>query len=102
MKKRRIWVALSMIVTVLSAAAVAGAQTPACKLGDVSVPSLVTRSLGAEQFRALHAAVAPRGAAERWTEIPWEVDLTAARQRAAREKKPLVLWFMDGHPLGCT
>ena len=25
-----------------------------------------------------------------------------ARQEAAKQKKPIFIWAMDGHPLGCT
>jgi hypothetical protein len=78
------------------------AQAPAGRIGAVDVPALTTKLLDAARFRALHAAVAPRGEAERWADIPWEADLGAARQKAARDRKPLVLWLMDGHPLGCT
>jgi hypothetical protein len=39
---------------------------------------------------------------ERWETIPWETDLLAARARAAREGKPIFIWSMNGHPLGCT
>ena len=28
--------------------------------------------------------------------------LWQARERAAAEGKPILLWEMDGHPLGCT
>jgi hypothetical protein len=72
------------------------------RLGSVPVPGFDVRALPEEQFQRLHAAVAPRGDGERWMEIPWETDLAAARERAAREKKPLLMWIMDGHPLGCT
>jgi hypothetical protein len=58
------------------------------------------RSLAPTDFERLHRFVMPRP--ERWTEIPWETDLTAARRRAAKEKKPILMWIMDGHPLGCT
>lgn len=71
-------------------------------LNGVPVPDFATTSLGPAEFQALHAAVAPRGQGERWTQIPWEPDLEAARQRAFRERKPLLMWIMDGHPLGCT
>jgi hypothetical protein len=87
------------------AATVNGADKTAaqtCQLGGVSVPGFNTTTLEPAQFRALHAAVAPRGETERWMEIPWEPDLAKARERAAREGKPLLMWIMDGHPLGCT
>ena len=51
--------------------------------------------------RRLHAALCPTTKA-RWERIPWTVDLLAARARANREGKPLFMWSMNGHPLGCT
>ena len=73
-----------------------------CTLNNVPVPGLSVTTLDAKRFQALHQAVTPRPEAERWTEIPWQADLLAARQKAAREQKPLLMWIMDGHPLGCT
>jgi hypothetical protein len=35
-----------------------------------------------------------------WSEIPWMMDLAAARRKAAAEGKPLVVWTMSGEPLG--
>ena len=52
-------------------------------------------------FRALHARLIP-GADEKWQTIPWKVDLLEARDQAAKEGKPVFLWSMNGHPLGCT
>jgi len=37
-----------------------------------------------------------------WRTVPWELDLLAAQHRAVEEGKPLFIWAMDGHPLGCT
>lgn len=86
-------------VMVMSMTAMAQSPTPE-KLGGVEVPTSTVKSLPAETFQKLHAALKPKG--ERWMEIPWQTDLLAARQKAAREKKPLLMWIMDGHPLGCT
>ena len=33
--------------------------------------------------------------------IPWQTDLWTARELAAKQGKPILLWEMDGHPLGC-
>ena len=41
-------------------------------------------------------------AEEKWQTIPWRVDLIAARDEASKAKKPVFLWSMNGHPLGCT
>ena len=57
--------------------------------------------LDAKQFAALHASIVPRDE-EAWQTIPWQIDLLAARASAANSKKPLFIWSMNGHPLGCT
>ncbi len=53
-----------------------------------------------ETFAALFEACRPQQ--ERWTDIPWIGGLWEGRQKAAREEKPLFIWAMNGHPLGCT
>jgi hypothetical protein len=91
-------------LSLLIAATAAGASTEwaSCTLGGVTVPGFSAKTLPAPQFAKLHSAVAPSGAAERWTAIPWASDLQEARRKAIQEKKPLLMWIMDGHPLGCT
>jgi hypothetical protein len=55
-----------------------------------------------EWFARLHGAIKPRPEQRRWTQIPWEVDLWAARRQAQELDKPILLWAMNGHPLGCV
>ena len=53
-----------------------------------------------EEFKALHDKLkAP--ADEAWRKIPWKVNLVEAQRLAAKEKKPIFIWSMDGNPLGC-
>jgi len=52
-------------------------------------------------FDTLHSALQPTGE-EVWRTIPWETSMLKAQARAAEERKPLFIWAMDGHPLGCT
>jgi hypothetical protein len=47
------------------------------------------------------AAVRPGPGEDAFAEIPWRTSLWEARQVAAKEGKPILLWEMDGHPLGC-
>ena len=56
----------------------------------------------ANTFDALFAACRPKPQTERWTEIQWETEAWPARQRSAQEGKPLFLWAMNGHPIGCV
>jgi hypothetical protein len=46
--------------------------------------------------------VRPRDEELRWLRIPWCGDLWEGRRRAAASARPLFLWAMNGHPLGCT
>jgi hypothetical protein len=55
-----------------------------------------------EQFAKLQALIKPDQTEDEWAKIPWMTDLWKARQVAAKEGKPILLWEMDGHPLGCT
>ncbi len=53
-----------------------------------------------ETFEALFEVCQPQK--EYWTDIPWIGELWKGRQKAACEEKPLFIWAMNGHPLGCT
>jgi hypothetical protein len=62
---------------------------------------LAAGGLTPEEFDKLHKELQPRKD-EVWRSIPWKVSIAEARELAAKEKKPLFMWSMDGHPLGCT
>ena len=55
-----------------------------------------------EQFDKLHALIKPSADEEKFMQIPWQTDLWEARKQASAEGKPILLWEMDGHPLGCV
>ena len=55
-----------------------------------------------EQFAKVQTLIKPGRGEDRWAAIPWLTDLWQARQLAAKQGKPILLWEMDGHPLGCT
>lgn len=58
--------------------------------------------LSRSQFEAVRAVVQPPAEEGNWLKIPWLISLWEAREKAAAEGKPILLWEMDGHPLGCT
>ena len=37
-----------------------------------------------------------------WEKLPWLTTYREGLEQAAAEYKPLLLWVMNGHPLGCT
>lgn len=53
------------------------------------------------EFRKLHAELQPE-ADDPWRTIPWETSLLEAQRQACSSQKPIFIWAMDGHPLGCT
>ena len=53
------------------------------------------------EFTNLMKVVPPAASEDPFMQIPWETNLWQARIKAAKEGKPILLWEMDGHPLGC-
>jgi hypothetical protein len=53
------------------------------------------------EFAALLKSVRPCAGEDEFDKIPWLVSIWDAREKAAKEGKPILLWEMDGHPLGC-
>jgi hypothetical protein len=52
------------------------------------------------EFNRLHAELQPGDST--WLTIPWKISVLNAQRSAAKEDKPIFIWAMDGHPLGCT
>ena len=55
------------------------------------------------EIEKLHRLIKPRPGESRWMEIDWYPSVWEARQKAAREGKPLFLWAGSGGapPAGC-
>ena len=68
----------------------------------VSEPAPGAERIEPGKFGELHALIKPRAEEEKWANTPWMASLWEARERAAKEGKPILLWEMDGHPLGCV
>lgn len=52
--------------------------------------------LSAEQFENTHKMIKPQPGESRWMEIDWHPSIWEARQKAAREGKPLFVWAASG------
>lgn len=80
----------------------------------LSLAMLATQSLGAQQtpdpatplspttFAAWRDHIAPTEAEQRWQQIAWHDSLSSGVAAAAEQQRPMLLWLMNGHPLGCT
>lgn len=60
-------------------------------------PSVREHSLA--EWRAL---LAPSASETAWRGIGWRASFWDAVQEANAADKPVLLWAMNGHPLGCT
>lgn len=68
--------------------------------GAVAGVTAAAERLTESEFRALHAELQQQDAP--WRSVPWNISLLDAQNQAAESGKPLFIWAMDGHPLGCT
>ena len=50
----------------------------------------------------LFRKICPSPGELRWQKIGWESSLWAGVVEAHAQKKPILLWTMNGHPLGLT
>ena len=68
-----------------------------------SVPAGEPKPLSTEQVEKLHRMLKPQPGESRWMEIDWYPSVWAARQKAAREGKPIFLLAGSGGapPAGC-
>jgi hypothetical protein len=46
--------------------------------------------------------VRPQAKEEAYLDIPWRESFYVAINEARETDKPILLWTMNGHPLGCT
>ena len=84
---RRAWFGLIAVVGLVVAAA-SGSPVSAEELTEARDQELL-------------ADIQP-AADEPWRTIPWKTDLLDAQRMAAASNRPIFIWAMDGHPLGCT
>lgn len=82
-------------------------QTRASRLRGAAVLVLVglgTHVLAGEDStpEEVRACVLPRAGELDWQQIPWRTTFWEAVLEAQATDRPILLWTMNGHPLGCT
>lgn len=73
---------------------------PVASFNIASLNMAGAAELSDAEFKRLHAELQPGDSP--WLTIPWKISVLNAQQSAAKEDKPIFIWAMDGHPLGCT
>ena len=77
------------MMLVILMGAVAAAQNPAAPLTW-------------KNYAETRDRVLPTAKEKGWQEIPWRSDLLSAAAEATKKDMPLLIWAMNGDPLGCT
>jgi hypothetical protein len=62
----------------------------------------VAQTLSDETFDHWRGFIHPSAAEAAWERAGWQTSLWAGLELAQEKKKPLVVWFMTGHPCGMT
>ena len=55
-----------------------------------------------QSFERWRDYVRPQAKEECYLEIPWRESFYIAINEARKTDRPILLWAMNGHPLGCT
>jgi len=56
----------------------------------------------AAAFERVLAAILPKPDEVGWCSVPWHTELRSALLEAGDQQRPVLLWAMNGHPLGQT
>ena len=65
------------------------------------LPCIAYSQISDKEFNELRKQLTPDKNAT-WRSIPWTLSVIDAQNDAAISKKPIFIWAMDGHPLGCV
>lgn len=81
-------------------------SSSACRLGaeaaSTSAPAPEWPRLDGLAVHEWAARLEPAAKDRAWLEIPWHASFHDGLQAADAADRPLLLWLMNGHPLGCT
>src|SRR5204862_5444099 len=71
------------------------------KPGEVEPPPAVP-TLTDDNLKKWIDFIRPSDVDSRWERLEWRTELGAAVEEARALQRPILLWTMNGHPLGCT
>lgn len=89
-------------LTTLSVFAAAVFSIFACPMTLWAQDQSKSLTLTDQQMEAWKTHIKPTGKELAWKKIAWLPDLKSGIEKAAQTGKPVLLWTMNGHPLGCT
>ena len=76
-------------------------DTPTPEVDEQGTASL-SEQLGPSNFEAWAEFIRPSDSERKFEDIGWRNEFWPAVEEARALGRPLLLWTMNGHPLGCT
>lgn len=70
--------------------------------GETTVQPVSIGELNERTFDAWRSQIEPTRAECAFERIPWLTTFGQGVMEADRQQRPLLVWVMNGHPLGCT
>jgi hypothetical protein len=65
-------------------------------LATLGTAAPADETLTLANLESLQRLIQPQADESHWARVPWETSLKAARERSAREDKPVLLWRSGG------
>lgn len=91
---------LNVLLTCICASVLCQALSAQDDPGPNSIPDPV--QLTEDRFAEFRDYIRPSGQELQFIEVGWRPTLWQARREAQKKNKPLLIWVMNGHPLGHT
>jgi hypothetical protein len=66
------------------------------------LPSQESQNRAPEKLDSILEQILPTESELRWKDVDWRVSLADGIADAQVAEKPILLWAMNGHPLGCV
>jgi hypothetical protein len=63
---------------------------------------LAAQPLSEKTFTGYMRYLAPKPAELAWEKVDWHASYWDGVLEGHKQKKPILVWAMNGHPLGCT
>ncbi len=63
---------------------------------------ILAQDLSDKTYEELKNSILPKPSDVEWTRIPWRATYWEGVLDAQKADKPILLWAMNGNPLGCT
>ncbi len=93
---------VSALALLLLVAACGDSPDPVVDPASDPLPGAPDAGLTEETYVLYRAVIGPQPEDAAWQTIDWLPSYREGLEAAAAQQKPILLWVMNGHPLGCT